>query len=223
MRNRISDFSRQSEIFDVEAWNKEGKQINIVGCGATGSWVALSLAKMGIENVVLYDYDVVEEHNIPNQAFGLDDIGLYKVDALRDLIKYQTGIEYKAVNKKVRNEKLNGIVFLLVDSMKARGEIFNTCIFNPYNEMVIETRLMLRGGYLHCVPTKDMNVVNRFKETLYSDDEAEVSACGHSLTLGCTAQLMANMAVMQIIKMQNDIDLQFCTMIDFCTNTVIEL
>lgn len=223
MNNRISDFSRQSEIFDVNSWNEEGKSISIVGCGATGSWVALSLAKMGIENVTLYDFDTVEEHNIPNQAFGLKDIGLNKAVALSNMIKEQTGIYYEPKNRKVTREKLGNIVFLLVDSMKAREEIFNNCVFNPLNEMVIETRLMLRGGYLHVVNTKDLESVGRFKSTLYSDDEAEVSACGHSLTLGCTAQIIANIASMQLIKVQNEDELQFCTMFDLISNTIIEL
>lgn len=223
MINKVSNFSRQSEIFDVEKWNKEKKTISIVGCGATGSWVALSLAKMGIENVALYDFDEVEEHNLPNQAFGKEYIGWNKAAAMEDIIEKQTGLQYEVFNRKVTKEKLGNIVFLLVDSMKAREEIFNNCTLNPLNDLVIETRLMLRGGYLHVINTKDFQQIGRFKETLYSDDEAEVSACGHSLTLGCTAQMMANMAVLQLVKIQNEENTNFCTMYDFTSNTVIEL
>ena len=50
-------------------WKKFNTPIHIIGCGATGSWVALMLAKMGISNITCWDFDKVEEHNLPNQFF----------------------------------------------------------------------------------------------------------------------------------------------------------
>ena len=219
-----NDYSRQSEIFDVNKWNSENERINVVGCGATGSWVALSLAKLGIQNVYLYDFDKVEMHNLPNQAFGLSDIGKNKAEAIRDTIKTLTGIEYEAFDKKVtRNDKLPGITFLLVDSMKARENIAQSLKFNPRSNYMLETRLALEGGMIHFVDCNNLEQIERFESTLFSDDEAQVSACGHSLSLGATSQMVANMAVMQIIKLQNNQEIPFKTLMDFTTNTLFEM
>lgn len=219
-----NDYSRQSEIFDVNKWNAKKERINVVGCGATGSWVALSLAKLGIENVYLYDFDKVEMHNLPNQAFGLMDIGKNKAESIKNTIKQLTGLEYESFDKKItRNDKLPGITFLLVDSMKAREGITQSLKFNPHSKYAIETRLALEGGMLHFIDCNNLDQIKRFEETLFSDEEAQVSACGHSLSLGSTAQIVANMAVMQLIKLQNDVDIPFKTLMDFTTNTLFEM
>ncbi|MBQ3420178.1 MAG: ThiF family adenylyltransferase [Romboutsia sp.] len=219
-----NDYSRQSEIFNVNEWNNMNERINVIGCGATGSWVALSLAKLGIENVYLYDFDKVEMHNLPNQAFGVSDIGQNKAEAIKNTIKNLTGLEYKAFDKQVnRNDKLPGITFLLVDSMKAREGIMQSLKFNPQSKYAIETRLALEGGILHFVDCNNLEKIKNFEDTLFSDSEAQVSACGHSLSLGCTSQIVANMAVMQIIKLQNKQDIPFKTLMDFTTNTLFEM
>ena len=43
----------------------------IIGCGAVGSHVALCAAKMGFSNFILFDADVVEAHNLPNQTYEI--------------------------------------------------------------------------------------------------------------------------------------------------------
>lgn len=205
MIKQVSNFSRQSEIFNANEFNDE---VHIIGCGATGSAVALTLAKMGVTNIHIYDFDVVEEHNLPNQQFGLKDIGKPKVEALKSLIRAQTGIVVKAHNKEVDGTELfRGYVFLLVDSMKAREIIFKKAIrYKPHIKMMIETRMALKGGSISVVNPVDMVDCKSFEDTLFSDDQAEVSACGHSLSVLTSANLIANLAVVQLIKRANGIE-----------------
>ena len=40
--------------------------INIIGCGATGSHIALAAAKAGFHSFQLWDADIVENHNADN-------------------------------------------------------------------------------------------------------------------------------------------------------------
>lgn len=202
---KVENFSRQHEIFDATQFKK---QVHIIGCGATGSAVALNLAKMGIENIHIYDFDTVEEHNLPNQQFGLKDIGEYKAKALQANIMAQTGIYVNAHTEKVTGkEKFKGIVFLLVDSMKARNEIFHKAIkYKPHIKMMIETRMALRGFSIEVVNPQDLKQCKAFEQTLFSDDMAEQSACGHSTSIITTANICANMAITQLIKYQNEIN-----------------
>lgn len=58
----ITDFSKQTELIKVHEFNEK---INVIGCGAGGSWLTFFLLKMGFNNIHVYDYDVIEEHNLP--------------------------------------------------------------------------------------------------------------------------------------------------------------
>lgn len=58
------DLSRQGELVPGKLLVKD---IVVVGCGTTGSWVAHALLRMGFRNVRVCDPDGVEPHNSPAQ------------------------------------------------------------------------------------------------------------------------------------------------------------
>ncbi|MBI1973335.1 ThiF family adenylyltransferase [Candidatus Micrarchaeota archaeon] len=60
--------------------------IAVVGCGAIGSRTALSLARLGVKELRLIDWDVVEECNLETQAYTKKQVGTKKVEALAQLI-----------------------------------------------------------------------------------------------------------------------------------------
>ncbi len=72
------NYNRQVGLVDIQSFRDN--TIAIVGCGAIGSYVASSLAKMGLTNFNLYDFDKIEVHNLPNQFFKEKDVGKYKVN-----------------------------------------------------------------------------------------------------------------------------------------------
>jgi sulfur carrier protein ThiS adenylyltransferase len=57
-------------------------RIGIAGVGGLGSTVAISLARIGIGELVVADFDVVEPSNLNRQQYFIDQLGEYKVDAL---------------------------------------------------------------------------------------------------------------------------------------------
>ena len=69
------DVSRHRELFNPENFNTP---IHIIGVGATGSWLALGLAKLGLSNITVWDFDSIEEHNIANQAYNVGSVGQKK-------------------------------------------------------------------------------------------------------------------------------------------------
>ena len=100
---KMDDFSRQVNVFNP---NEFKTPIHIIGAGATGSWVAFSLAKMGIENIFLYDFDTVGMHNLPNQMFSLRQIDQNKAIATAKNIRNFTGYNIKPRNVKVDGDIL---------------------------------------------------------------------------------------------------------------------
>ncbi|MDD4741472.1 MAG: sulfur carrier protein ThiS adenylyltransferase ThiF [Bacteroidales bacterium] len=59
------------------------KTIGIAGCGGLGSNCAALVARAGIGKLVLADFDKVEAPNLSRQYFFRSQVGLYKIDALR--------------------------------------------------------------------------------------------------------------------------------------------
>lgn len=193
------DFSRQLEVFDPASLRD---RVNVIGCGASGSWVVLLLAKMGVNDIHIYDFDIVEEHNLPNQCFGLTDVGISKVCGLAARVLADTGSTVTVHDEEVTGEtKLTGVVFILTDTMSSRADIYNKAIkHNMGVKLLIETRMGAESGRVYTLDPKNPLFAHKYKETLYSDEEATRSVCKIAQTLAPTAMMIASHAVWQLIK-----------------------
>jgi len=60
--------------------------VGIAGLGGLGSTVALALARTGVGRLVLADFDVVEPSNLNRQQYAVAQIGMFKADALREVL-----------------------------------------------------------------------------------------------------------------------------------------
>jgi len=65
---------------------KVPSSVAVLGVGGIGSWVALDLALVGVERLILVDPDLIEPHNLNRTPFKQQDIGKPKVQALAELI-----------------------------------------------------------------------------------------------------------------------------------------
>jgi len=213
------DISRHRELFDAEKFQIP---ITIIGAGATGSWLALSLAKLGIEDITVWDFDEVEEHNVPNQAYGIDDITYPKTEALEKIILHSTNTKINTINDKFTDQRLSGIVFLMVDSMACRKEIWENSIkMKPSVKHLIEPRMGLDMGRIYNVNPTNLNHIKEYENTYYSDDVAEVSACGNSMTVISSALGIASWCTRQLINLANDEVLDNEILIDFKYNNIV--
>lgn len=191
---------RHLTVFSPHAFGS--RRVDVIGCGATGSRIVISLAKLGVENIHVWDFDRVEEHNVPNQAFGLEHVGLLKCEALAELTRAATGAEITVHSEKVDGtQALGEIVFLLTDTMASRKEIWNGALkFKLRTDLLIETRMGADNGRVYTVNPNKLGEIRAYEETLYTDAEAEVSACGASVSVGPTAEIIAGLAVWQMIR-----------------------
>ena len=212
------DITRHIELFDATTFNTP---VHIIGVGATGSWLALFLAKLGITDITVWDYDIVEEHNIANQLFDMEyqtepseenkytgissDIGAQKVYATYRKVFDATGTGIKTKNEKFTNQRLSGYVFLMVDSMAERKKIWEKAIkMKPYITHLIEPRMGLDLGRIYNVNPTSLLHISKYEETFYGDENAEVSACGASMTVITTAVLIASHCARQLINHFNN-------------------
>lgn len=61
-------------------------RVGIAGAGGIGSNLALNLARVGVGNIHIIDFDNVELVNLNRQNFFLSDVGRLKIEALKEKI-----------------------------------------------------------------------------------------------------------------------------------------
>lgn len=194
---------RHLDVFSPDTHNNIS--IDVIGAGATGSKIALSLAKLGLEKIRVWDFDHIESHNVPNQVYGNNNIGDLKTTALKQFIKEQTGTTIEALAEKYEGQKpLYDVVFLLVDSMSERKKIFESSLkFKMKTSILIETRMGKDSGRIYIFNPNFPTHIKKWEETLCEDSDAEVSSCGTSISVGPTADMINGIAVWQLMKQLN--------------------
>jgi molybdopterin/thiamine biosynthesis adenylyltransferase len=91
---------RQIEINDWVQDNLTNKTALVAGNGAIGSSTAIILARTGIKKIIAIDPQMLEEHNLENQAYTFADIGQSKVSALERKVKeIDDSIEFVGIEK----------------------------------------------------------------------------------------------------------------------------
>ena len=217
------DTRRHMELFDADSFTTP---IHIIGAGATGSWLALMLAKLGIKGDLIhaYDFDHVEEHNVPNQLYSLGDAKVKrdKVEALYDILAEQTGTRIKISPLEFKDGRLSGYVFIMTDTMKSRKQIWERSIKMKQSvKLLIEPRMGLDLGRIYNVLPTDTEHIRQYEDTFYTDEEAETSACGTSQSVITTSTAVASMCVRQLINHHAEVELDNEIIVDFKYNNLI--
>lgn len=182
--------TRQRDVIPTE---KLTENVTIVGAGAIGSWVALSLAKMGMTNITVYDFDKVDTVNMNSQFYRFKDIGGPKVFALQDLINDFTGVTINAINQKYDGSAKSGILITAVDSMEVRSSIWKQHKNNtPYLKFIIDPRMSAENALLYVMnPMKELDI-DDYEKTLYTDEQAMEERCTAKATI-YTANLLSGL------------------------------
>ena len=199
------DLSKSYEFFQPE---KCKESIHIVGCGSVGSTVAENLARCGMKNFVLWDFDRVEPHNIVNQMFRQEDVGKLKVEALRDILveinpEIKDSIELKSGGW--NGKKMSGYIFLCVDNIELRRDIVEKHMESPYVKAMFDFRTLLESAQHYAADWSDYKMKqNLLKSMQFSHEEASeetpVSACGVTLGVATTVRLICALGVNNFIN-----------------------
>ena len=133
----LNRYARQLDIIDS---TKVAIPIHIVGAGGIGSFTTLAIAKMGFNNITVYDFDTVENHNIASQFYKKEDLDRPKVDCLKENVAQFTDIDIKTYNGKIEEVTIqDGILIIAVDSMQVRAEIAEK--YKDSNLYIIDGRM----------------------------------------------------------------------------------
>jgi len=149
----------------------------IIGVGAGGRDLALSLAILGIKEITLIDPQKVEEINLASQGYREKDIGEYKVNATADLMK-QLNSEIKINTIPTRFNRscvsnLGRIVFSSVDSIDTRKHIYG--IVKDLVYVFIDGRASAETIQVFCVYNEKTRAA--YKDSFFAASEAYRDSC----------------------------------------------
>lgn len=147
-------YIRQEKIFNPTS---QKFRIVVFGAGSLGSFITLNLAKLGFNDILVYDFDTVKDYNIPNQFYRVQDIDKLKVEALKEIVKDFTEVEIIAKNSKIDNDtifipSLYDIFILTFDTLETRKMIYDK--FKGVSNYLIDARM---GGEEFHIITSKMN------------------------------------------------------------------
>ena len=93
MFTKKANYQRHIVLIDIEKFRDNS--IAIIGCGAIGSFVAISLAKMGLTQFHLYDFDEVEPNDIEDYLEDDIDDKYYYDDRFKVWDAVKSGVKKK--------------------------------------------------------------------------------------------------------------------------------
>lgn len=65
------------------------KSVAIYGLGHLGSWVGLALAKLGIKDITLNDFDTLEFRNVSGSVYNRRNLGIPKTEAMMSILQQE--------------------------------------------------------------------------------------------------------------------------------------
>lgn len=187
---RNQHLTRQADIIPEEVL---GEQITIIGAGAIGSWVTLSLAKMGFENLTVFDHDTISIENMNCQFYPFGDIGKPKASMLAQMVRVFTNANISAHDRKYETGTFPGIVISAVDSMAVRKLIWeNHKEKSPGTRAIIDPRMGAENALLYVMNPMDESDILSYEKSFYSDQDAVQEACTAKATI-FTANMLSGL------------------------------
>ena len=134
----MSKFIRNEMLLTKEVCDKLASlNVLVVGCGGVGGYAIESLARLGVKNLTLVDYDVVEESNFNRQIIASDNtLKMKKVDAFKERIlsvNAEAHIDCKCVlyGEETRDfifDKEYDFVIDAIDTLSLKWDLIKTCL-----------------------------------------------------------------------------------------------
>ena len=182
-----------------------GNQIHIIGVGAIGSRIAEQAVRLGFSNIVIYDFDTVDDYNVTNQVYTHEDIGKVKTTALMEYLKkINPEVEITAFGKYTR-QPLAGAVFLCVDSIQTRRKIVEDHFHNPNIDIMFDCRMRLTDAQAYAAIWDNEKQKTNFLNSMnFTDEDANeatpVSVCGTTLSVMPTVVTIVSLTIANFIN-----------------------
>lgn len=197
------EIEKKFNRFKDAEWFSVVRDYNIIvgGIGGIGSWLSLLLSRISPKTMNLYDYDIIEEHNIGGQLFKTNSINNDKTRAIQKIIssfsEYHKVYLYGMYND---NSHHSSVMFSAFDNMEARKIMFEkwSSDNNLYKSIFIDGRLEAEGFQIFCVTPEN---IEEYKKHLFDDKDIPDLPC----TLKQTSHFAAMIASFMVTFFTNHV------------------
>lgn len=178
--------------------------VAIAGAGGLGSNIAVSLARTGVGRLLIVDFDKVEISNLNRQQYFANHIGMYKTDALREIL---LGIN-PYINIETKTERVTGgsaaeifsgfgIICEAFDNAEDKSMLIDSVLTSLPESIVIAASGM--AGYLSANTIRTRKITNRLY--ICGDGVTDIADANGLMAprVAVCANHQANMAVRLIL------------------------
>lgn len=214
-------FSRVKGIFDSTLLTP--KTVGVIGLGSGGGVCALEMAKCGVGNFILVDFDRLKSHNISRHICGLADVGRFKTRAVSEAI-----LDHNP-NAKIRCHEVDicddldlmdqiisecDLMLVATDSELSKYQINESClaqkkpaIYGGAYERAFAGEVIRvnpgQGGCYSCVRqdmAETVRSISSVQEFDYADDAPFQAEPGLGLDVSFIALVQARFALMTLLR-----------------------
>jgi len=206
--NHIERYSRQIVLKDVGVVGQKrisNSKVLIVGAGGLGCPIADYLSRAGVGTIGIADFDKIKLSNIHRQnLYNSKDIGKYKVDVVKEKIKFINPFtKIKTYKKKISDKNLNKIIKdfdIIVDgSDNFRTKFILNKYSIKYKKILIIGAISKFDGHIFTFDFKDKKTpcLKCFYQTEPSD---KILNCEAEGIMGPVAGTVGNIQTNEILK-----------------------
>jgi hypothetical protein len=175
-------YQRQTRYYKPHLHNK---LVTVVGCGSLGGNIAVALAKMGLNNFHLWDGDIVERHNVPNQPFGVPDLGRTKSNAIKRMLlsQYDQTTQCNVMTYDHwhdSNPIEPGLIISAPDSINVRKMMYER---RPEKGFLIDVRSGPESYNIYCCDLQNAKDMKFYSSTFFDESNQVSAGCGAQSTV----------------------------------------
>jgi len=202
-----------------EPLTKETEPALVVGLGGLGSNLLWQLARTGIKNVIIQDYDRIDYSNLAGQLYTPHNIGEYKTEVSMGIAcSLSPGVSITRYNYPfvAGNSKTHLFTFSCLDNMQTRKDVYkewlsmiNSMGFKTHRKkaVLIDARCTVDYFCIYCVTSDNPYSMELYEKEFFTDEEADEEVCSLKQTTylaSMAASTMVNLFVNYVMSWSDD-------------------
>jgi hypothetical protein len=164
--------------FGDAPWASNIQKIVLGGVGGIGSWLALSLARVGHE-LYIYDMDTIEDTNIAGQFFRTGSIGSSKTAETAENLKNFCDNAPNTFGEFTDKSFVTPITIAAFDNMEARIIMYNKWKAQEDRELFLDGRMTAEYFEVFAV---QKGMEEAYEKALFPSSEANKLPCSFKAT-----------------------------------------
>lgn len=193
MKKMDNKVSGSRDRFKEAPWYSPEMEVTVGGLGSIGSWLTFMLGRL-VNTIYVYDFDVVESHNLSGQLYGRADIDREKAQAVKAIASdYNPSTKIRKRGKFEEDSGVTPVTFSCFDNMLARKHMFESWKQMDNRKLFIDGRLTAEQLWVYSVTPENQE---QYSDILVDDDEIEELPCSFKSTTHISSMIASQMTVM---------------------------